>query len=376
MSMGIAIVGCGYAADFYIANLINHPQLNLIGVYDKNSDRSRAFCDHHHALAYGSLEELFADDRIELILNLTNPSQHYNVSLASLEARRHVYSEKPFALNLEQGRRLIEVAKLNDVHLASAPCTLLGEPAQTVWAAMRKGEIGRPLLVLAELNEGMVHNMLHRSWISTSGAIWPYQDEFKTGCTLEHAAYVLTWLTAFFGRIDDLTAKAYVIASEKGVDDELGPDFSCAIVRFESGVVARITFSIVAPPDHGLMIIGEEGILEVVDVWDFDSPVHIRRRMIANPDNPNQYLEPPEAYPLLAGPERPSRYYDSHNIDQMRGVAEMSEAIRAGRKSRLNCEDALHVLEATLAIAGARGADTYYKMQTLFEKVEPMAWAQ
>lgn len=372
MSMGIAIVGCGYAADFYLANLRNYPELYLVGVYDRNIERLRAFCDHHQVRPFNALEDLWSDQSIELVLNLTNPSQHYNVSLAALAAKRHVYSEKPFALSLDEGRRLILTAKENEVQLASAPCSLLGEAAQTAWAALRKGEIGQPLLVLAELNEGMIHQMLHRCWVSASGAVWPSQDEFQTGCTLEHAAYILLWLTAFFGRIDELTATSSLMAPEKNVAGQLAPDFSCAIVRFASGVVARITFSIVAPPDHSMTIVGQEGVLEIADIWDFDSPIYIQQRSLPNPDNPSQYLEPRRVYPLLQGPERPFRYYDSHNMDQMRGVAEMAQAIRAGHQSRLSADRALHVLEATLAIKDAGGPTAYHKMETPFEEVEPV----
>jgi predicted dehydrogenase len=162
------------------------------------------------------------------------------------------------------------------------------------------------------------------------------------------------------------------MAPEKDVAGKLAPDFSCAIVRFASGVVARITFSIVAPLDHSLMIVGQEGVLEVADVWDFDSPIYIQQRSLPNPDNPSQYLEPRRVYPLLQGPERPFRYYDSHNMDQMRGVAEMARAIRAGHQSRLSADRALHVLEATLAIKDAGGPTAYHKMETPFEEVEPV----
>lgn len=374
--MRIAMVGCGYAADFYMANLQNHPQLDLVGVYDRNPDRLKAFCAYHDVPAFDSLADLVNDAGVELVVNLTNPSQHYPVSLTALEAKRHVYSEKPFALSLEEGRHLLDVARRKGVQLASAPCTLLGDAAQTVWAALRKGEVGRPLLALAELNEGMVHKMLHERWVSSSGVVWPFRDEFETGCVLEHGGYVLTWLTAFFGGMEDLTASSYVIDTEKSSGANLGPDFSCATLRFASGVVARVTLSIIAPPNHGLTIVGEEGVLEVADIWDFDSPVYIRRRAIPDAANPSNYLEPRTAYPMTRGPERSFRYNDTHDIDWMRGVAELAQAIRAGERSRLSGDRALHILEATLAISDARGRDSYRRIEHPFESVEPMAWAQ
>lgn len=375
MDVGIAMVGCGYAADFYMAHLPNHPELNLVGVYDINDDRLKAFCAKHSVRPFDSLASLINADGVELVVNVTNPSQHYPVTLAALEAGRHVYTEKPFALNLEEGRRLVDEARRRGVQLAAAPCSLLGDHAQTVWAALRRGEVGRPLLAMVELHEGMIHKMLHERWVSASGAVWPYRDEFQTGCVLEHGGYILTWLTAFFGGVVDLTASSQVMVPEKRAGANLGPDFSCATLRFASGVTARVTFSIIAPPDHRLLIVGEEGVLEVEDIWDFDSPVYIRRGVTPDAGSPSDYLQPRALYPASRGPERKFRYYDSHNIDWMLGVAELAQATRAGGRSRLSDDRALHILEATLAISNARGQNFYHRIENPFEPVEPMPWA-
>src|SRR6266478_355393 len=138
---GIAIVGCGYAADFYMANLGNHPELSLVGVYDKNTHRLQSFCSHHQTQAFPSLHKLISHSDVEIVLNLTNPAAHFRISLAALESKRHVYSEKPFALTLDQGKHLIQAASSNSVQLASAPCSVLGEAAETTLSAIKKGEI-------------------------------------------------------------------------------------------------------------------------------------------------------------------------------------------------------------------------------------------
>jgi hypothetical protein len=75
---------------------------------------------------------------------------------------------------------------------------VLSETAQTIWKLLREQAIGTPRLVYAELDDGNVAAMDYPTWISASGAPWPARDEFEVGCTLEHAGYHLTWLTAFF----------------------------------------------------------------------------------------------------------------------------------------------------------------------------------
>jgi predicted dehydrogenase len=369
--MRIALVGCGYAADFYLANLPNHPQLELVGAYDRDPARLDTFSRLYGLKAYGGLDELLADRSVELVLNLTNPSSHFEISHACLSAGKHVYSEKPFALDLEQAHALLALAEARGVHLASAPCTLLGEPAQTMWKALREGAVGRPVLAIAELSEGMICRMRHQDWVSRSGAVWPAADEFATGCTLEHAAYVLTWLTAFFGRISAVTGRAFVVTPHDRSSNLAAPDFSTAVIEFEIGMVARVTFSIVAPCDRTLTIIGCDGVVAVDDVWRFGSPVWLRRGILPSPAKTHAYLGEAEIYPCVEGPLRTTGYADNHDIDQMRGVAEFDDAVTNGKESRLSASRALHVLEATLAIAEGETR----RMQTAFRPVDPMPWA-
>src|SRR5262249_49461000 len=153
-----------------------------------------------------TLRDVLDDPRVELVANLTNPSSHYEVSKAALEAGKHVYSEKPLAMDLDQARELVAIARAKRLHVTSAPCSVLGESAQTLWKSLRHGAIGKPRLVLAELEDGPVHLMRPQTWASDSGAPWPYKDEFEVGCTLEHAGYYITWFVAFFGPARSVTS--------------------------------------------------------------------------------------------------------------------------------------------------------------------------
>ena len=260
--MNIAIVGCGFVADYYLATLPNHPDLRLIGVTDHNPDRAARFAAFHDVPKYDSLDALRHDDRVELVLNLTNPRSHFEVTRACLEAGKHVYTEKPLAMELEQARTLVELAEVRGLGLASAPCSLLGETAQTVWKALRERQVGTVRLVYAELDDGMVFRMPYRKWASTSGTPWPAQDEFEVGCTFEHAGYYLTWLPAFFGPARTVTAFSACLVPDKQTDEPLehnAPDFSVACITFASGVVARLTCSIIAPHDHSIAHLRRRG---------------------------------------------------------------------------------------------------------------------
>ncbi|MGP3920400.1 Gfo/Idh/MocA family protein [Nonomuraea sp. 10N515B] len=376
--LGIAIVGCGYVADYYMATLPNHPQITAVGAYDRDPARAAEFGRHHGLRIFSSLAELLADESVHIVVNLTNPRNHAAVTRQALEAGRHVYSEKPLALSLVEGRELVELAESRDLTLGVGPCSLLGETAQTVWRALRDGVAGRPRLVYAELDDGAIHQMPYWTWTSESGAHWPYLDEFRVGPTLEHAAYYLNWLTAFFGPVTEVTSFAALVVPDKvpGVGGEdFAPDFATASLRFTSGVIARLTCSTLAPEDRSLRIFGDAGVLSVAECWDYGAAVSLRTLVPGEKlETSDHYLDPPVTLPLV----RPADYrykqspeQDTHDMDFARGVAELAHAVVEGRPSPVSAKQALHVLEVILAITETGTT----KIESTFGPVTPMPWA-
>jgi predicted dehydrogenase len=375
--MRIAIVGCGFVADYYIKTLSLHSQLELMGVMDRDSERSSNFASYHSVPIYNSLEELLADPKVDIVANLTNPHSHYSVSKAALEAGKHVYSEKPLATDFEQAKELVELAEEKGLYISSAPCSLLSETAQTVWKAVRENKVGDIRLVYAEMDDGLIHKMPYQKWASESGVPWPYKDEFEVGCTLEHAGYYLTWFPAFFGPAESVTAFSSCLIPDKQTDVTLdmdAPDFSVACIKFASGVVARLTCSIIAPHDHSLKIIGDDGIICIDDCWYYEDPVYIRkwvnirRKSVENPFR--------EKYPLVRKTTSTFGYKGAQQMDFCRGIAEMAAAIAEKRPSRLSARYSLHTNEIVLAIQNASENSSTYKITTTFDPVEPMPWAK
>ncbi|HGG60941.1 MAG TPA: Gfo/Idh/MocA family oxidoreductase [Gammaproteobacteria bacterium] len=375
--MNIAIVGCGFVADYYLGTLALHPELKLLGVLDKQAERATTLAERYQTRRYRDLDELLGDERVELVVNLTDPRSHYAISHAALTAGKHVYSEKPLAMTFDDARALTELAAERGLEIGSAPCSLLGETAQTLWHALRAGAIGKVRLVYAEMDDGMVHKMPYRKWRSESGIPWPYKDEFEIGCTLEHAGYDLTWLAAWFGPAVSVTSFASVQIPDKLPDEPLdmdSPDFSVACIQFASGVVARLTCSIVAPHDHSLKIIGDEGVLYTNDSWDYHSPVYSRRLMSIRRKT---FLNPvKKRHKLLQDKVVKINTRGAQNMDFSRGPAELASAIRERRRSRLGADFSLHVIEMALAIHYAREQGASYRMTTTFEPIEPMPWAR
>ncbi|MEL6119131.1 MAG: Gfo/Idh/MocA family oxidoreductase [Pseudomonadota bacterium] len=371
----IAIIGTGFVADLYMPSLATFPEITVRAVTDRNPERLNAFAAHWNVPKSPDIETLLSQcEADDLILNLTNPRSHYEVSRTCLEAGHHVYSEKPLAMQVEDARALHDLAAEKGLMLASAPCSFLSETAQTLWAALRQGEIGKPLAVYAELDDGFISQAPYEDWISASGAPWPARDEFEVGCTLEHAGYYLTWLMMIFGPVRQVVAGSAELDRDKLGGDPTAPDFSVGLLYFDNGVVARLTCSIIAAHDHALRIFGTGGTLEVGECWDNAAPVRkrvrrkIRRRLVEWPFTRKLKLRQP-THPKV-------KRTGAASMNFALGPAEVLEAIHAGRPSRMPADFALHLTEVTLAIQNAQNTAGAQSMSTEFAPIAPMPWAE
>jgi predicted dehydrogenase len=373
----IAIVGTGYVADLYMRSLQSFPEIRVAAAFDIDAERLRAFCTYWRVPAANSLDELL-DARyraVSLILNLTNPESHHQVSMRCLQAGKHVYSEKPLALDMDAAYALHALAKKQDLLLASAPCSLLGETAQTLWLALRENRIGKPHLVYAELDDGYVAQAPYRHWQSESGAPWPYRNEFSIGCTLEHAGYYLTWLIAMFGPVQKvIAASANLLQDKIGDGSRTAPDFSCATLFFASNVVARLTCSIIAPHNHKILVVGEKGSLEVGECWDNNAAVRLRRRYAIRRKLVNSPIA--KRVRIIGPTQQKVRRRGAAAMNFALGPAELLAASAEHRQPRLNSHLALHLNEITLAIQNAEDISGVSIMQTGCPPIEPMPWAR
>ncbi|MEP4199324.1 MAG: Gfo/Idh/MocA family oxidoreductase [Aliishimia sp.] len=373
--MHLAIIGTGFVADLYMASLAQFPDIKVRAVTDRNPERLAQFAAHWSLETAPDIPALLASCEPEdLILNLTNPGSHFEVTKACLEAGHHVYSEKPLATTLEHAQSLHDLAAAKDLMLASAPCSLLSETAQTLWAAVRADEVGTPLAIYAELDDGFISQAPYEHWASASGAPWPAKDEFEVGCTLEHAGYYLTWLMMMFGPVRHVVAGAAELDKDKLDGAPTAPDISVGLLYFDNNVFARLTCSIIAAHDHGLRIFGTSGTLEVAECWNNAAPVRkrmrkrVRRRLVEWPFTRKLRLKQP-THPKVGRTGAASMNFAL-------GPAEVLEAIGQGRPSRMPVDFALHLTEVTLAIQNAGPMTGAQAMSTTFAPIEPMPWAK
>lgn len=370
----VSIIGCGFVADLYMRSLACFPHVSVDRVYDRNADRLKTFADHWSVPTCDSLDAFFQGlPSGSLVLNLTNPKSHFEINKACLEAGHHVYSEKPLAVDMDEARALYDLAAAKGLMLASAPCSVLGEAAQTLGKALRDGVAGAPRLIYAELDDGFIPQAPFADWKSESGAAWPAEDEFRVGCTLEHAGYYLAWLISYFGSVRRVVAASAEVIPDKDPSGAGTPDYSSATLYFENGPVTRLTCSIVAPHDHQIRVIGDNGVLGLNRAWDNRAPVKFYRRMRVR----RRLLELPFGRRIrLSGQTHPfAGKWGAANMNFALGPVEMLESLKENRPCRLSNDFALHLNEVTLAIQNAGDSTGPQDMTTRCDPMEPMPWA-
>ena len=383
--MQIGIIGCGFTADHYLFCLKWHPFLKVVGATDRDPERASKFCNLHSVKLYPALEDMLADDSIEMVLNLTNSSSHYETSKACLTTGKHLFTEKPLATDFAQAKELVQLAEAKGVYFSAAPCNLLGETAQTLWKALRNKEIGEVRLVLAELDDGPFHLAEPHLWKSESGAPYDYREEFKMGVTVEHSAYYLGLFCAFFGPAKTITSFSAVLWPDRPISAEerlniTTPDFSVACVTFESGVVARLTCSLVAPFNHVLKITGDAGVITVNEVWNYSAPVYVDKyssmryrseRYAITKEHPviANIVGKHKVYPPVRKASLKKRYARYH-MDYGRGIADLALAIQQQRPPRIPADFCLHLTELGLAIQNAEPGP--YQVKTTFKPLQPL----
>ena len=375
--MNIAIVGCGYVADMYMQTLPGLPGITLLGAWDRNPQRLAAFTACHKIPAFAGMDALLADPRVQMVVNLTNPRSHHEISLQALRAGRHVYSEKPLGMTMAEAEELVDVAATRGLGLAAAPCNHLSDVVQTLARQIAAGKLGRVLMAQAEMDDGMVSALDYGSWRSQSGAFWPARDEFEVGCTFEHAGYQISPLVALFGAVRRVSAFSALLLPDKGKDlgaTVTSPDLSIGVLEFDAGVVARLTTSLIAPSDRSLRVIGERGVALIPDVWEYHTPLRFTPTGMGFTARLSRKVEKkvsPWLPKLLLGRRMPvaaarrvPRTQGGHCMDFSRGVAQLASQIETGAPALVGPALALHVTEVTLALQSAALAARAEPMRT------------
>ena len=149
--VGIGIIGAGVISDTYIENLSAFADTTVLAIGDIRPEVARAKAAEHGIEAAGDVDVVLGRPNVEIIVNLTIPAAHAGVAIAALGAGKHVWNEKPLALDRAGGRRILDAADAAGLRVGCAPDTFLGSGLQTARRLIDAGAIGDPLSALALL---------------------------------------------------------------------------------------------------------------------------------------------------------------------------------------------------------------------------------
>jgi predicted dehydrogenase len=303
-----------------------------------------------------SVGELLSERSIHVILNLTVPRAHYEITRAALEAGKHAYGEKPLSTELRQGEALASLAARKRLLLGSAPDTFLGAGLQTCRALIDEGAIGRPVGGTAFMIIGG-----HESWHPDPG--FYYQK--GGGPVFDMGPYYLTALVSLLGPVAAVSAVARKGFEERTITSEPlrgtripveVPTHVASLLDFENGASVVMVMSFDAPggTSHNPMEIhGTGGTLLVPDPNTFGGPVRVRKA------GPKEWTD----VPLRFGYAENSRG---------RGLADLCRAVIGGGGHRASGSLALHVLDVMHGMHVSSGSGRRYVIRHGCDRPEPL----
>ncbi len=350
----VGIVGCGNISGIYFETAGRLDSIEVAACADLDLDRARAKAAAHGVPKACTVAELLADPEIEIVINLTIPSAHYEVCKAALDAGKHTYVEKPLSLNREQGLALRELAQSKALRIGGAPDTFLGAGLQTCRKVIDDGLIGTPVAATAFMQ---CHG--HESWHPDP----EFYYKPGGGPLFDMGPYYLTALVSLLGPIARIAGSARKSFAERMITSRSKhgqtitveiPTHIAGTMDFASGAVGTLimSFDVWAATGSPIEIHGTLGSLQVPDPNNFGGTVKLSRLGGAWED-----------VPLTHGYAENSRGL---------GVAEMAEAIREGRPERASGALTYHVLEAMWGFLDSSEQSRYYAMQSTAERPAPL----
>jgi predicted dehydrogenase len=355
----IGVVGAGNISDVYLKNCIETFEiLEVAACASLHLDRAQAKARTCNIQAC-TVDELLEDPSIEIILNLTVPDAHAEISLLALDRGKSVYSEKPLAITREDGLQIIRKAKERGLLVGCAPDTFLGGGLQTCRKLIDDGWIGTPFAANALMLQGGPETF------------HPNPDFFYQaggGPLMDMGPYYITALVSLLGPVKRVTGIAKITYPERTIRGPARygekikvktPTHVTGIMEFCNGVVANLitSFDLHYPYWESklplIQIFGSEGTLTLSDPNQFGGPVLIRRFG-------GDFTEMPLTHRFTT---------NSRGI----GLADMAAALRSGRLLRASAEMAFHVLDIMCGILDSSRSARFYDTISTCSRPAPLA---
>lgn len=383
----VAMIGVGAISGIYLQNITKvFRELDLVGVCDlipERAEKGAAYVKEQieagapvrQPKIYSDMYEAFQDPEVEVILNLTRPHEHYEVTRQALLHGKHVYSEKPLGVDMEEAQQLIALAEEKNLRLGGAPDTFMGAGIQTARRLIDDGMIGD---VVGASCAMVCHG--HETWHPDP----EFYYKRGGGPMLDMGPYYVTALVQLLGEakgVMGMTKTTFphrTITSEPHHGEDIAVDVDTYLsgnILFSNGAIAQIftTFDVYYTQQARFEVYGTKGTLVVPDPNTFGGPVMLLR--------PEDQAAAPKTDPALAKKSVPQFYngykempllYDYNENSRALGLADMCKALRTGRDHRANYQQQRHVLEIMTSFSKSSETGAFVPLTSHYTRSAPM----
>ena len=346
--VGIGVIGAGTISDTYLENLTSFADTEVLAIGDIFPEAAKEKAAKYDVAAAGNVAIVLDHPDVEIVVNLTIPAAHAEVASQVIAAGKHVWNEKPLALDRVSGQSLLRDAEAAGLLVGCAPDTFLGEGLQSACRLTEQGIIGTPLTALA-----LLQLPGPESWHPNPAFLYAV----GAGPLFDIGPYYLTAVAQVFGPVSSVAAlgskarERRVIGSGPKAGEEFDvmvPSHVSALVQYESGQSTQAIFSFdSALPRTLLEVNGTEATMLFPDPNYFDGDVAIRRR---------------------GGEEWEKVATTTAKSSRGTGVLDMARALREGRPHRAQGLLAYHVLDTMIAVTESVESRAFVEVASSVDK--------
>ena len=350
----VGLIGCGHIAETYFRAHKYFNNFRIIKCADINHLAAKK-CASTYKIKALSVKNLLKDKEIEIILNLTVPKAHFEVSKKALLNNKHVYTEKPMAINLKDGKELLKISKRKKLYIGNAPDTFLGGGNQKSKEILEKNFIGK-------INLGNII-FAYPGVQSYHPNPEPWFAKKEGGPVIDMGPYYLTALVNLLGPAKQVWGsfiwnkkrRIIGIGPRKGKSIKvLCPTTYLGTIFFSSGAIIRFTlsFDVIAHHRNHIELYGSKGSILVPDPNMFGGSVYTCKKLGGT-------WKEHKTNKMFLGKinirQKSLRANEAPINANYRGVglAEMAYCIQNKKKHRCNGELSFHVLDIIQSIMKA-----------------------
>ncbi|MCW1803996.1 Gfo/Idh/MocA family protein [Brachybacterium squillarum] len=359
--IGVGFIGVGVISDTYLENLSSFPDVEVLILGDLDLDRARSQAEKHGVPAHGSAQDVLDHPGVQVVVNLTIPAVHAEVSSSAIAAGKHVWTEKPLGLDRESTAALLQQAEAAGLRVGCAPDTVLGAGVQTAKRAILDGVIGRPLFAQTSMQwQGPEVFHPNPGFLFAKGA----------GPLLDMGPYYFTTLVSLFGTVDKVAAVGLKAREERTIQvgEKAGTTFPVEVpstisvlTQFEGGQTGTSLLSFDSPlARQGIVEIhGTEGSLVVPDPNMFEGRIAYVKPFETFGERPpeQEWIEIPQQGPATG---------------RGLGLLDMVRAIHEDRQHVASGEVGYHVLDVMLSAEESAASGEFVTVQSSVAEVPPV----